>query len=157
MPTARSGRWFHRGGPKPSLYTVLRHRLAARWYDGAVSVSSVPGFGVLGLNGDGSSSQSSTPPSTASTSPNASSGSSSSSTTTAAKNPYQQTYDQIETWSAQYLMQAVEYGAPPIPQFTAGQSVDSFAQLTNTLAAIQPGIQNGIYGGGTGTNVNTTA
>jgi hypothetical protein len=54
-------------------------------------------------------------------------------------------------------MQAVEYGAPQIPQFTAGQSVDSFAQLTNTLAAIQPGVQNGTYGADTGTNVNTTA
>ncbi len=118
-----------------------------------MSVSSVPGFDVLGLNSDGSAVASATPQSP---SPG-SSPSSTPSTTSTSENPYQQSYDQIETWSAQYLMQAVEYGAPQIPQFTAGQSVDSFAQLTNTLAAIQPGVQNGTYGAGTGTNVNTTA
>jgi hypothetical protein len=125
--------------------------LTASWYDGPVSVSSVPGFDVLGLNNNGTSSQPSQPAAASS------SGSSPSSTAGASQNPYQQAYDSIETWSAQYLMQAVEYGAPQIPQFTAGQSVDSFAQLTNTLAAIQPGLQNGTYGGGTGSNINTTA
>lgn len=117
----------------------------------------MPGFDVLGLNSDGSAASSSSSSSAGASGSNSSPPASSTSTTSATQNPFQQTYDQLETWSAQYLMQAVEYGAPQIPQYTAGQSVDAFAQLTNMLAAIQPGIQNGTYGDGSGTNVNTTA
>ena len=120
--------------------------MLASCYHGCVSISSVPGFDVLRLNDNGTPAQP-TQATTPSTTPAPS----------AAENPYQQTYDQIETWSAHYLMQAVEFGAPQIPQFTAGQSVDSFAQLTNTLAAIQPGVQNGTYGDGTGSNVDAAA
>ena len=121
-----------------------------------MSVSSIPGFDVLGLNSDGTpAGGTAASPSTPTQTPSPST--SSPSTTSTQQNPYQQSYDSIETWSAHYLMQAAEYGAPPIPQFIGGQSVDSFAQLTNTLAAIQPGVQNGTYGGGTGSNINTTA
>ena len=52
-------------------------------------------------------------------------------------------------------MQSIESGAPPIPEYTAGGTASSFAQLTNMLAQIQPGVANGSYGDGTG--VDTTA
>lgn len=125
-----------------------------------MSVSSVPGFDVLGLNSNGtpvSSSSQSSSSTQSSSSSTQSSPSSSSSTAAVTQNPYQQAYDSIETWSASYLMQAVETGAPAIPQFTAGESVDSFAQLTNTLGAMQAGVQNGTYGDGTGSTIDTTA
>ncbi|MBV8637597.1 MAG: hypothetical protein JO322_05885 [Candidatus Eremiobacteraeota bacterium] len=75
----------------------------------------------------------------------------------AAQNPYQQAYASIETWSASYLMQAAENGAPAIPQFSGGESVDAFAQLTNMLGAMQAGVHNGTYGDGTGASIDTTA
>jgi hypothetical protein len=125
-----------------------------------VSVSSVPGFDVLGLNDNGTpaaSSSSATPAPQTPTQTQTQSSPPQSSSSSATQNPYQQAYDSIETWSASYLMQAIEYGAPAIPQYTAGQSVDAMAALTNTLAAIQPGVENGTYGDGTGSNVNATA
>lgn len=73
------------------------------------------------------------------------------------QNPYQQSYDQLMTWSSSYLLQSLQYGAPAIPQWTNGQSVDAFAGLTNLLSAIQPGVQSGLYGGGVGGSVNTYA
>jgi hypothetical protein len=48
-------------------------------------------------------------------------------------------------------MQAIENGAPAtLPEYTAGTSAAAFAQLTTTLAAIKTGMNEGVYGGGTG-------
>lgn len=103
-----------------------------------IAATQVPGFGALGLGQTANASSNGT-------------------TATQTQNPYQQSYDQIETWSSSYLLQSLQYGAPQVPQFTGGQSVDAFAQLNSLLAAIQPGVASGLYGGGTGTNVNVLA
>ncbi|HEV7178881.1 MAG TPA: hypothetical protein VGN11_03360 [Candidatus Baltobacteraceae bacterium] len=67
-----------------------------------------------------------------------------------AQNPFQTTYDSLQTWSDQYLFQSIESGAPPVPEYTDGSSASSFAQLSNLLAQIAPGVANGTYGGGAG-------
>lgn len=104
---------------------------------------NVPGFDVLqpashfpGASSDASGT-SSTPATGSTSSSNGSSPASSS-----AVNPYQQAYNSLETWSANYLMQSVESGAPSgpsgIPELTGGQSAGSFAQLNTLLAQIKP-------------------
>ncbi len=98
--------------------------------------STVAGFGVLGLSGNGAPAQ---------TAPAASPAS-------ASANPYQQSYDSLASWSDTYLLQAVEFGAPQIPQFTAGGTASSFAQLTTLLGQIAPAVQQGLYGNGSGIN-----
>ncbi|MDE2483133.1 MAG: hypothetical protein KGN02_13230 [bacterium] len=103
------------------------------------SVSSVAGFDALGLSGNGSPTASST----------------SSAAPAATSDPYQQAYDSLSTWSANYLLQAVEFGAPQIPQYTAGGTASSFAQLTTLLGQIAPAVSQGLYGNGT--SVNTLA
>ncbi len=101
---------------------------------------AVPGFGALGLSPNG------TPqPSPAATTPSPTPASSSS-------NPYQQAYDSLAAWSSNYLLQAIESGAPQIPQYTAGGTASSFAQLTTLLGEIAPAVQQGLYGNGTGVN-----
>lgn len=72
-------------------------------------------------------------------------------------NPYRQSYDQLATWSNAFLLQSAESGPAAIAPYMGGQSVGAFAGLTNLLAAIAPGVQSGLYGGGTGQNVNTFA
>ena len=73
---------------------------------------------------------------------------------TASKNPSQATYNSLETWSSGFLMQSLTSGAPQMqPQYTPGSTASVFAQLQSTLAAIQPGIASGLYGGGTGFNI----
>lgn len=100
-----------------------------------MSIGSVAGFGVLFPSGSYPGASAVAP----------------------AANPYQQSYDQLATWSSDFLLQSAESGPSAIPQYTGGQSVGAFAGLTNLLAAIAPGVQSGLYGGGTGQNVNTFA
>ena len=99
------------------------------WYDDAVSVSYV-GSDVLSAPYD--------PPAVpgldALQNPKASAPAAPA--TTATQNPYQQTYDSLQQWSANYLMQAVMSGPPALPEFTAGQSIDAFAQFTTALGAL---------------------
>ena len=68
------------------------------------------------------------------------------------QNPYLQAFDQITIWSNSYLMQSVENGPGLLPDYAGGSSAAAFASLSNTLAAIKPGLQAGLYGGGTGVN-----
>ena len=69
----------------------------------------------------------------------------------ASKNPYQQSYDSIESWSAGYLESSALFGPQrTVPEYTAGTSVSGFASLANLLAEIKTGITSGTYGGGSG-------
>lgn len=75
----------------------------------------------------------------------------------AQENPYQQSYDQIEIWSGTYLERAALFGAPPIAQYTEGSTVGGFAGLSSLLAQIHTGLEAGVYGGGTGSTIDSYA
>ncbi len=111
---------------------------------------TVPGFDVLQPASYFPGAQALTAPSTsppASTTPSTPSA-------TPSKNPYQTAYNSLESWSSGFLMQSLTSGASMIqPQYAPGSTASVFAQLQNTLAAIQPGIAAGLYGGGTGFNI----
>ena len=108
---------------------------------GPSALTPVVGSGALGLD------TSSTPAPSSAAAPSAA---------PAQSNPYQQAYDSLATWSDNYLLQAAECGAPQIPQFTAGGTASSFAQLTTLLGQIAPAVQQGLYGNG-GSSINTLA
>lgn len=135
---------------------------------------TVPGFDVLqpasyfpGANATTSSTSSTGSGSGA----NSSSSGSGSSTTV---NPYQQAYDNIETWSNSYLMSSVENGAPStLPDYSGGESAGSFASLNTLLAQLKPLValnaqaangtsasattSSGASGGSTGSTIDTLA
>jgi hypothetical protein len=107
-----------------------------------LNTETVPGFDVLQpasyFPGE-SNSNSNSSSSTSSGSGSNSSGSSSGSGASASVNPYQQAYDNIETWSDSYLMSSIENGAPgTLPELSGGESAGAFAGLSQTIAALKP-------------------
>lgn len=104
--------------------------------------SNVPGFDVLFPSGVSS------PAST-------SSSSTSSSSSSSGQNVYQKTYAGIESWQNSVLMESVEGTLPStLPLLTDGASVDSFAQLTSELGALN---SQQAASGQLGSTVDTTA
>ena len=110
-----------------------------------LNTENVPGFDVLNpaqyfpnaqqiVNGNGSSSSGSSSNTGSSTSSN----SGSASTSSNGVNPYQQTYDNIETWSDDYLLSAIENGAPALSSPTGAQSAGAFAGLSTLLSQLKP-------------------
>jgi hypothetical protein len=130
------------------------------------SGATVPGFDILnpaqyfpnakqivdGTSGSSSSSSGSstttTPTTTTSTTTTPSSTTPSTSTSaTSTENPYQKAYNSLESWVNQTLLQSITNpSSSSLPVYAGGSSAQLFAQLQTTLAAIQPGLQSGLYG-----------
>ncbi|HVA27813.1 MAG TPA: hypothetical protein VNF68_06515 [Candidatus Baltobacteraceae bacterium] len=127
-----------------------------------MSVSAVPGFSILtsAFNSvtvpgfDVLQPASYFPGAAALMAPSSTTPASAPASNSGSKNSYQTAYTSLETWSSGFLMQSLTNAAPLTqPQYAPGSSASLFAQLQNTLAAIQPGIAAGLYGGGTGFNI----
>jgi hypothetical protein len=102
------------------------------------------GFGALGLANYGASNTSSG--SSPSTSGSSSAGASAS--PSSGVNPYQQTYDNLETAVNAYLQNSLLNSPPAVlPEYTAGTSASSFAQLNTTLASLKQGLGQGLFAG----------
>jgi hypothetical protein len=127
-----------------------------------LNTQTVPGFDVLspasyfpGASNDANSSSSTGSNSDSTSTTNSNSTSTSGSST--AVNPYQQAYNNVETWSANYLMSSIENGAPSsLPELTGGESAGAFAGMSQTLAALKPLAQLEA-GAGVGTSSSTTS
>jgi hypothetical protein len=120
---------------------------------GIGSGSNVPGFDVLFPNGEPAATPAAAASSASSSAPSSTSSSSASSSSTSSSsglNVYQQTLDSLDSWVDSYLFQTLGSAPSTLPEFTAGESVDSFAALATQLGAIDAQQQ-------TGSTLDTTA